>query len=100
MEEEKIRELFSDETFVSSLLELETPEEVQKALAEKGVDLTIDEICTVQKSLMQSDGELSEEDLENVSGGSIIATLIIVVAGIAGAASLGKAVNSWTRRRW
>ncbi len=100
MDEERIKELFSDEAFVNSILEMETPEEVQKALAEKGIDLTIDEICTIQKSLSQSDGELSEDDLENVAGGSIIATLIIVAAGIAGAASLGKAVHGWTRRRW
>ena len=39
MDDQQIQELFSDKEFVDSLLGLETPEEVQETLAEKGLDL-------------------------------------------------------------
>ena len=44
MNEQKIKEIFSDEIFVKSLLNLETAEEVQAALTEKEIELTVDEI--------------------------------------------------------
>ena len=52
------------------------PEEAQKVLAENGYDFTLDEILEMGKELykihskMNSDGELSDDDLEDVSGGS------------------------------
>jgi len=103
MNEQKIKEIFADEAFVSSILEMETPEEVQKALADKGLDLSVDEINTIKESLSAEEGELSDEQLEDVSGGSITAVicgLIIGGAALAGGVSLGKAINNWTRRRW
>ena len=51
MDDQQIQELFSDKEFVDSLLGLETPEEVQETLAEKGLDLTLDEIITIKTSL-------------------------------------------------
>ena len=44
MNEQIIKEIFSDEIFVKSLLNLETAEEVQAALTEKEIELTVDEI--------------------------------------------------------
>jgi predicted ribosomally synthesized peptide with nif11-like leader len=70
MNEEKIKELFTDEAFIASIAELETAEDVQKALSEKGLDLSIEEITAIQNALASNDGELSEDDLENVAGGS------------------------------
>lgn len=104
MSEEQIKELFSDETFVASILEMETPEEVQKALSERGLDLSLEEINTIQNSLSNEEEELSEDQLEEVAGGFAVTTLVcgLIIGGAAagGAFSLGKAVHGWTRRRW
>ena len=106
MNEQQIKEIFSDESFVNSILEMETPQDVQKALSEKGLDLSLEEINTIQNTLINNDneGELSEDDLENVAGGVAITTvicgLIIGAATASGTFQLGKAIHNWTRRRW
>ena len=71
MNDQQIEELFSDEAFMESLLELETPEEVQKALSDKGLDLSLEEIITIRDVLLNNEGELSDGQLESVSGGSV-----------------------------
>ena len=78
MNEQQIKEIFSDESFVNSILEMETPQDVQKALSEKGLDLSLEEINTIQNTLINNDneGELSEDDLENVAGGVAVTTVI------------------------
>ena len=101
MNAEKIKKVFSDEEFVTSLFELETPEEVQEALEEKEINLSTEEICQMRDFIIHyqdgelteeeqkvlelaqksMDGELSEEELENVSGGSLV--IAGLVAGIA-----------------
>ena len=51
------------------------PEEAQQVLAENGYNFTMDEILEMGKALyairtkQNSNGELSEEDLEDVAGG-------------------------------
>ena len=90
---EKMKEVLSDEAFVKSLFELETVAEVQTALREKGVELSEDEILGVRELFLKVEGgeisaeqlekwveqaesgELSEELLEQVSGG--ISTLVV-----------------------
>ncbi len=97
MNEQKMKEVFSDEQFVKSLLELETPEEVQKVLAEKEIDVTEEEIVKAREILIRyNNGELSEEELENVAGGGLLSILGGVVAGL-----IANVVYSHvTRRRW
>ena len=86
---ERLKEVFLDEAFVKSLFELETVAEVQAALREKGIELTEEEILGVRDLMIKVEeggisaeqlekwaaqiesGELSEELLEQVSGGSI-----------------------------
>jgi hypothetical protein len=48
---------------------METPEAVQKALSDKGVELSLEEINSIKDFLYANEGELSEADLENVAGG-------------------------------
>ena len=90
---EKMKEVFSDEAFVKSLFELETAAEVQAALKEKGVELSEGEILGIRELFLKVEGgeisaeqlekwveqaesgELSEELLEQVSGG--ISTLVV-----------------------
>ena len=92
MNMEKMKEVLSDEEFVKSLFELETPEEVQAALKKKEIELSTDEICRMrdlfsryqegtlteeEKKVVElagkySEGELPEEELQNVSGGGVL----------------------------
>jgi lactobin A/cerein 7B family class IIb bacteriocin len=86
MSDAELKELFSDEEFVNSLLTLDTPEEVQSALSGKGLDLSLDEIATIRTSILtaaEQGGELSEEQLESVSGGfaPIITFIVFLIIG-------------------
>lgn len=96
---EKINALMEDEGFVESILQLETAEEVQKAFADKGVDLTVQDIEAIKDAVIaKTEGELSEDDLENVAGGADVGGIITVV--VDGILKLGDKIHEWTRRRW
>lgn len=67
--------LEADPTLAGKLFALETPEEVQSLLKEQGLEFSLDEIHTFKDALVkaaarQNSGELSDEDLEDVAGGS------------------------------
>ena len=91
MDEALVKTVFSDEEFVKSLFQLETPEEVQTALADRGIDLSVPDIIKIKDLLLrkiQSGGELSDEELEGVTGGVLLASTITAMvwgAAIAGA---------------
>jgi hypothetical protein len=106
MSEQEIRELFSDEAYVSSLLALDTAEEVQASLAEKGLELSEAEITKLLDSIQnysESDGELSEASLESVTGGVLCEMIFLLVVGLlvgtAVGGGTGLIVNA-VRRRW
>ena len=70
MDKEKLTEIFSDKEFVKSFFEPKNEEEVQKVLKEKGINLSLQEIQKIREILIQKkNGELSDEELEAVSGG-------------------------------
>lgn len=72
--EEKMKNLVQDHEFMNKMLSCEEPEQVQKLFADNGVEITLEEVKTLGKVLAgmaQSDGELSEDDLEGVAGGSV-----------------------------
>ncbi len=102
MNDELLKKVLADEEFVKSLLELESAEEVQAALKEKGVELTLADIGIIQKALESgSEGELDEADLEQVAGGSITLAAVGAIASIVGAVLSGASLtHSLTRRRW
>jgi len=79
---EKIAALANDEEFVNSLLTMDDNAEVQKAFAERGVDLTVEQIDQMAEMAFGKNGELNESDLENVAGG-FLAEAAIVCSGIA-----------------
>lgn len=97
MDNQKIREVFSDEGFVTALLELDTAEEVQSALKEKRLDYTLEEIDQIKNQLSSDNADtLSEADLDNVAGGSAVLTAFAI-------ASCAVSVNGYMRRhrrRW
>ena len=100
MNMEKIKEVFADEAFVKSLLELETAAEVQAALQAKGMELTEEEILKLREFILKVEsgeipaeqveqwtaqmesGELPEELLEQVAGGVVLTTGALVACGV------------------
>ena len=102
MNQQKIEQIFSDEVFVASLLNLDTAEAVQAALQEKGVTLSLDEICQVRDGLVAyANGELSEAELEQVAGGIVVTTLIMIILGvISGTCAAVSGVHEATKGRW
>ena len=108
MNEERIKEVFSDEAFVKALLEQEEAAQVQAMLAEKEIDLSIEEINKLQELLLkQSSGEVDEEELsedalEDVAGGSLVVlgALIIATLGLGLVAGSAACLASNRRRRW
>ena len=73
---EKLRDLLNSEAFAKEVEGMKTAEDLQAALKQHGIEMTIDEIVELGGQLahqmgMGKDGELSEDDLENVSGGGL-----------------------------
>ena len=106
MNTEKMKAVFADEAFVKSLFELDSAAEVQAALQEKGVELTEEEILGIRDLLgklangeisaeQMENGELPEELLEQVSGGSLLGVGIIVAAVANIAAMVTSIVGRW-----
>ena len=108
-----IKEVFRDEEFVRGLFMLETPQEVQAALKVKNVELSIEEIVKIKELLIKSaenGGVLSDEELQEVSGGfAISGGLIICIAGLvagigvvigAGVAGAAWGTDAATGGRW
>ena len=67
----KLQAVLADEEFSDALLAMQTPEEVQAALKEKGVELTIEQIKSIATAINNANKEeLDEEALEDVAGGA------------------------------
>lgn len=93
MDKAKLQEVFSDKTYVESILKLSAKDAAQ-SLQDKGVDVTADDLMKVRDFILAhkdelANGELSDEALAGVAGGSseTVANVLVTVAG--GAALLG-----------
>ena len=107
MNEERIKEVFSDEAFVEKILSTETPEEVQELLEDKDIEMSIGEIEKAKEMILKkledpdAELELSDEDLEDVAGGSLLgACLILVYVVTPCVTALGIHVDNQTNGRW
>jgi hypothetical protein len=72
MDNKKLAELMRDEPFMKEILEATTVKEVKGLFKERGVEITDSDIEFLAKVIAQVDkneGKISEEDLENISGG-------------------------------
>ena len=108
MNEERIKEVFSDEEFVKELFSKETPEEAQALLAEKEIDMSIDELvklkdlvaAKLQAAENGESTELTEEDLADVAGGTAVlfALMGLVVVGVG--VMMALPYIDFERRRW
>lgn len=96
---DKIRELMDNEAFVEKLSEVSTVEEMQSIFADNGVEMTLDEInemCMASVQMTDSD-ELSDTDLDNVSGGavSIKKAVKAIIGGFKFGWKAGKKFSDW-----
>ena len=88
MNEERIKKVFSDEEFVKELFSKESPEEAQALLAEKDIDMSIEDLVKLKDFIVAKlqavesgeSEELTEEDLADIAGG-----WGMVIAGAVGA---------------
>ena len=67
-----LKTLLSDKDFMKGIVEMETPEEVQKAFKDKGVELSteqVQEIGEIINATLEKGSTLSESELEEISGG-------------------------------
>lgn len=107
-----IKELLQDESLMHDLSKTTTPEEVVKAFAKHDITISAEMAEEVfanahdeafLDSIVVEDAELQEEDLENVTGGSILGVCAIVgacyVGGCAIAFILGSAYESSTGKK-
>jgi len=106
MNEERIKGIFADEEFVKELFSKETPEEAQALLAEKDIDVSIEElvklkdlvVAKLQAAENSESAELTEADLEDVAGGTFGISVVIAIVGIlylCGSVTLIKTTNRW-----
>jgi len=96
----KIEELVKNESFIKELLSMESNEAVIALFKNNGVDITNEEVEELAKGLDQmlnSEANLSEEELQNISGG-VIGTSFVVGWALKAAAVLiaGKAIQEGT----
>ena len=88
MNEERIKEVFSDEEFVKEFFSKETPEEAQALLAEKDIDVSVSDLCKLMDMLIakvenpDAEGELDDEALEDVAGGVAALALVGILAAV------------------
>lgn len=107
---EKVQKLLSDEEFVKKLVSQETVEDAKKLFEDQGIATSIEEMEMlgrfIKKISQKGNEKLSEEDLEEISGGSagsfvvrgLGATIGALEYGAAGAVSgmlLGSAVGNY-----
>lgn len=107
---EKVQKLLSDEEFVKKLISQETIEDAKKLFENQGIKTSIEEMEMlgrfIKKISEKGNKKLSEEDLEEISGGSagsfvvrgLGATIGALEYGAAGAVSgmlLGSAVGNY-----
>ena len=102
---EKLGALLANEDFCQKFIACTTKQEAYKLFADNGSDLTEEEINglalqlkALTQKLIENDGELSEEDLEQIAGGGTVevalTTLFVAPAGIGAAAGVGALIGS------
>jgi len=80
----KVRELLEDEAFGKKVENLETVEELKEAFKAQGVELTAEEVYDICEAVTApKDGEISADQLDQISGGSVLAGALIIAGGLA-----------------
>lgn len=89
--EEALSKLANNKSFVEAVKHVETPEDLQSVLKQYNVEMSVEEIIQmidVMKKLKENgnESELSEDILDDVSGGVVVTGAIAL--GVAGKAAL------------
>ena len=90
-----------DIKFVEKIIDIRSPEEMQKAFATKEIDLSLEEaqavISTIKKLSESKSGEVSDEDLEEISGGATSSTNsiipLVIIGGLAASMVVANTVD-------
>lgn len=117
MDIKQLKDIVADKEYVESLLELETAQQVKDSLAKKGVDLSLDdvnylrglftryvndELSDDEKKMINTfndeSSELSDEQLDAVTGGCDPIGITLFVLMVVSFAALG--THNKTRGRW
>ena len=67
--EEKLKELLKDPSFQEAVSKATSAEDVSALLAQHGIQIPPEEISA---ALAQSEGELNEDELDEVAGGCVV----------------------------
>ena len=101
---EKIENLMQDTELMQKLENVKSAEEIIALLGEQGLEVS-EENAQAALAALNSNGELSEEDLEKVAGGVgpwglIAAGAVVLVVALYGTIyALSKFVNSWNKKK-
>lgn len=99
----RIDELMKDEAFLEKIGDLTDPKDLAKAFTEAGVVVSAEQIenaLVEAKKINIKDGEISESDLVNVSGGVPYAVGIAIrIGGVIALASFLRGVRAGTKCR-
>ena len=79
MEMKRFEELAADKEFMAQLGAMESVEEITAAINARGVEISVEEMKEALELALKQEGtaELSENDLEAVSGGISIGAIIV-----------------------
>ena len=107
MNEERIKEVFSDEEFVKELFSKETPEEAKALLEEKDIDFSVEDliklreiiIAKMEQQASSEEGELDEDELKDVSGGTLTFIIALIIPIVVNAAFVGYSLRK-SGTRW
>lgn len=78
--------LEADPVFAEKLIELETADDAQSLLKAEGLEFTVEELSSFADAVNrygESEGELSDEALDGVAGGSVSLATVAAVATLA-----------------
>lgn len=98
----KIKELLENEEFGNEIKDLDSAEGFQAAFKAHGVELTLEEVDSVLVHAAIANGngdEISEDELEQVAGGSIFVGALVVAGGLALSYGVGWAVGRYVRNK-
>ncbi len=90
-----VEKIMQDQAFVDQLSDAESAEAAQKLFASKGVEFTLEEVKAIAAGVQAENGELSEDDLEAVSGGVSLKDVDTIVKIINGVVTIIDKIRKW-----
>lgn len=90
---EKLQEVMKDKQFAEELMALETISEIKDKFASVGIEFSTEEVEelveAVLANLNNSENELNESALENVTGGGVIIGMAIFIGLVVTGVTIG-----------